>query len=326
MGREVAVLRAGRLAQTATPTVLYRAPVDLDVARFVGDAVVAPGNRSVRASSNARSDASRTARTSMLRAEVEVMIRPEQIRLARRSGGRRRPRWSVHGYFGPDTVLQLRLRDDARSPIAARTFDVAVPDAGDVVGVGRLGPVAVYPLRSPAAVTRAGSLIALAACCRGPRRRLRQEARPLLDHPLQRPARRAHERAGRRVREEDRRQGPDPDERLRRSGRPDHPGGRRLAGRRLHRRELARADGAAAARAPRPAASVRPRRRVLPATTPRPANGSAWRCGSAVSSTTRRACRGRSSRHRSSTSPGPSGRGRSRSLRRIPTSRRSSAP
>ena len=43
MGREVAVLRSGRLVQTATPTVLYRAPVDLDVARFVGEAVVVPG-------------------------------------------------------------------------------------------------------------------------------------------------------------------------------------------------------------------------------------------------------------------------------------------
>ena len=48
MGREVAVLRAGRLAQTATPTVLYRAPVDLDVARFVGDAVVLPGTAPFR--------------------------------------------------------------------------------------------------------------------------------------------------------------------------------------------------------------------------------------------------------------------------------------
>ena len=43
MGREVAVLRAGRLVQTATPTVLYRTPADLDVARFVGEAVVLPG-------------------------------------------------------------------------------------------------------------------------------------------------------------------------------------------------------------------------------------------------------------------------------------------
>ena len=59
MGREVAVLRAGRLVQTAAPTTLYRAPVDLDVARFVGDAVVAPGHRArghrrVRARATAR--------------------------------------------------------------------------------------------------------------------------------------------------------------------------------------------------------------------------------------------------------------------------------
>ena len=43
MGREVAVLRAGRLVQTAAPSVLYRMPADLDVARFVGEAVVLAG-------------------------------------------------------------------------------------------------------------------------------------------------------------------------------------------------------------------------------------------------------------------------------------------
>ena len=90
MGHEVAVLRSGRLAQTATPTVLYRAPVDLDVARFVGDAVVVPGT--------ARSGVvecvlGRFPTASLAVAgKVEVMIRPEQIRLvrARRSEARRR--------------------------------------------------------------------------------------------------------------------------------------------------------------------------------------------------------------------------------------------
>ncbi len=43
MGREVAVLQAGRLVQTAAPADLYWMPADLDVARFVGDAVVVPG-------------------------------------------------------------------------------------------------------------------------------------------------------------------------------------------------------------------------------------------------------------------------------------------
>ncbi len=44
MGREVAVLRDGRLVQRATPTKLYREPVDAHVAGFVGEAILLPGN------------------------------------------------------------------------------------------------------------------------------------------------------------------------------------------------------------------------------------------------------------------------------------------
>jgi iron(III) transport system ATP-binding protein len=150
MGREVAVLRSGRLAQTAAPTVLYRAPVDLDVARFVGDAVIVPGT--------ARSGVvdcvlGRLSTASLdVAGKVEVMIRPEQIRLVHAAGApgaeHAVPAEVVgHDYFGRDSVVQLRLRDGARIPIAARTYDVAVPDAGEVVGVVVSGPVAVYPLQ-----------------------------------------------------------------------------------------------------------------------------------------------------------------------------------
>ena len=80
------------------------------------------------------------------------MIRPEQIRLVpprHRCGSARVPADVVgHRYYGPDSVVQLRLRDGARTPLSARTFDHDVPAAGDVVGVVVSGPVAVYPLRS----------------------------------------------------------------------------------------------------------------------------------------------------------------------------------
>jgi iron(III) transport system ATP-binding protein len=150
MGREVAVLRSGRLAQTATPTVLYRAPVDLDVARFVGDAVIVPGT--------ARSGVvecvlGQLATPSLTVAgKVEVMIRPEQIQLVRSHGNALGGEEGVsadvigHEYFGPNSVVQLRLRDGDRIPISARTFDVAVPNVGEVVGVVVSGAVAVYPL------------------------------------------------------------------------------------------------------------------------------------------------------------------------------------
>ena len=43
MGVKVAVLRGGVLAQIATPEILYRQPVDVAMARFVGEAVILPG-------------------------------------------------------------------------------------------------------------------------------------------------------------------------------------------------------------------------------------------------------------------------------------------
>jgi iron(III) transport system ATP-binding protein len=149
MGREVAVLRSGRLAQTATPTVLYRAPVDLDVARFVGDAVIVPGT--ARAGVVECVLGRLATSSSTVAGQVEVMIRPEQIRLVRTHGNALGGEGAVpadvigHDYYGPDSVVQLRLRDGAQIPVSARTFDAAVPDAGEVVGVIVSGPVAVYP-------------------------------------------------------------------------------------------------------------------------------------------------------------------------------------
>src|SRR5262245_53113405 len=76
-GREVGVLRAGRLVQTATPTALYRTPADLDVARFVGEAVVLPGQAR---SGRVECDLGILAiRGTALEGPVHVMIRPEQI-------------------------------------------------------------------------------------------------------------------------------------------------------------------------------------------------------------------------------------------------------
>jgi iron(III) transport system ATP-binding protein len=161
MGREVAVLRAGRLAQTAAPGTLYREPVDLDVARFVGDAIVLPG----------------TARDGMVdcalgrlparrlppEASVDVMIRPEQLRLLpapqapRASGSGPLAEVTGERYYGPDTAVRLLLQDAARTPLLARTSDPNVPGAGEIVELSVVGPVAVYPsstTTAPAEETR----------------------------------------------------------------------------------------------------------------------------------------------------------------------------
>jgi iron(III) transport system ATP-binding protein len=140
MGREVALLRAGRLVQTATPTVLYRDPVDLDVAHFIGEAVVLPGNANAGAVDCALGRL--TLRNSNLEGAVQVMIRPEQIQLAAAGV----PAEVVdHVYYGPETVVRLVLADDSRTPIAVKSFTQEAPPAGALVNLIVSGPVAAYP-------------------------------------------------------------------------------------------------------------------------------------------------------------------------------------
>jgi iron(III) transport system ATP-binding protein len=144
MGREVAVLRAGRLAQTASPASLYRTPVDLDVARFVGEAVVVPGHADQGHVDCALGHLE--ARSGPPQGPVEVMIRPEQIRLLQEPAGAGvSARVTGHRYYGPDTVLQLVLEGDSGLSLEARTFDAAVPAPGELVTVHVAGPVATYP-------------------------------------------------------------------------------------------------------------------------------------------------------------------------------------
>jgi iron(III) transport system ATP-binding protein len=153
MGREVAVLRQGRLVQTATPSDLYRTPVDLDVARFVGAAAVLPGT--VRGGAAECALGLLPLRAPVADGPADVMIRPEQIRLiaaaasapaAARPALARVVGWS---YYGADTVVHLELVDGSGLRIASRTFDDEPPSVGTSVGVAVAGPVCAYPAASP---------------------------------------------------------------------------------------------------------------------------------------------------------------------------------
>jgi iron(III) transport system ATP-binding protein len=142
MGREVALLRAGRLVQTATPTVLYRDPVDLEVAHFIGDAVVVPGHAKAGVVDCAlgRLDI----RNSNMEGDVQVMIRPEQIQLAADGVA---AEVTGHIYYGPETVVRLVLADGSSTPIVAKTFAQEAPAVGAQVNVVVSGPVAAFPPR-----------------------------------------------------------------------------------------------------------------------------------------------------------------------------------
>jgi iron(III) transport system ATP-binding protein len=142
MGREVGVLRGGRLVQTAEPTVLYREPVDLELARFVGEAVVLAG-RCRGGVVDCVLGRGLPVRGKTLEGPVQVLIRPEQIRLSQGDGVAAEVVGS--SYRGSDTVLKLALRDPAGLRISSRTFDVDLPAAGEEVRVEVAGSVAVFP-------------------------------------------------------------------------------------------------------------------------------------------------------------------------------------
>jgi iron(III) transport system ATP-binding protein len=159
-GNEVAVLRGGELVQTASPDVLYRTPADLDVARFVGEAVVITGNAREGLVSCAlgRLDVLNP----LLTGPVKVMIRPEQIVVTRvteddpGSPGAARARVVGRTSFGPDTALALELEGSAGAPLSARTFERDLPEPGELVQLSVRGPVVTYPAQTSRAAQATG--------------------------------------------------------------------------------------------------------------------------------------------------------------------------
>jgi iron(III) transport system ATP-binding protein len=159
-GREVGVLMTGRLVQTATPTALYRTPVDLDVARFVGEAIALPGVAVAGVVRCALGGLSLIDRE--IEGRVLAMVRPEQLQL-RRAEPELPPRGvrersvlatvSARTFFGPDSVVRLAL-DGMPSVISARVLGHDVPRPGERVEVGVIGAVMAYPDHDPASTDR----------------------------------------------------------------------------------------------------------------------------------------------------------------------------
>jgi iron(III) transport system ATP-binding protein len=145
MGREVGVLMAGRLVQTAAPTVLYRTPVSLGVARFVGEAVVVPGRAGRGTVSCPLGELPLVDRD--VEGLVDVMIRPEQVQIHRPEpdGSDREVVGTVSAltFYGPDSVLQLQL-DGQPEPISARVLGHAAPAPGERIELAISGEVMAY--------------------------------------------------------------------------------------------------------------------------------------------------------------------------------------
>jgi iron(III) transport system ATP-binding protein len=147
----VAVMRGGRIVQAADPQTLYRDPVDADVARFVGEAVLLEGRldgdyveTSLGRLPTRGADAADGARAT-------AMLRPEQI-LCLGSGedsGGEGPRGRVLSttFYGHDATARIALDDSDCREIVARAAGHILPQAGDQVAVAVEGTALAYPTR-----------------------------------------------------------------------------------------------------------------------------------------------------------------------------------
>jgi len=163
MGREVAVLREGVLAQVAAPEILYRQPVDPALAQFVGEAVLLAGFARDGFATSALGRSPLAIRVPD--GPVDVMIRPEQIRL-----GPRTHLEAVQGrvlsvaYYGHDASVVVALEGEA-TKIRTRVSGHNAPQPGAETWLGVEGSVMAYPrsqhvARAPQTLRRAGEFAA----------------------------------------------------------------------------------------------------------------------------------------------------------------------
>lgn len=156
MGDRVAVLRDGRIAQITDPVSLYRYPVDAALARFIGEAMLLPGiaaNGLAQCCLGVFSIVAGFA--DCYRGPVEIMIRPEQVRLVvPQTPGIVRARVSNIAFHGHDAKVRLDVPEMSGVSISARLSSLAMPSLGEEVGITVEGEVVTYPMLKDALCSR----------------------------------------------------------------------------------------------------------------------------------------------------------------------------
>jgi iron(III) transport system ATP-binding protein len=144
----VAVLREGKIAQCAAPQDLYTQPADPELARFVGDANLVDGildDDSVDTLLGPLRVHSGT-RAALKPGPVTVLVRPEQIGIHARNGGRGPAgRIVACGYHGHDAVVQVKLELPGFPSLVVRTLGGCEYPPGSPVRLRASGPVLAWP-------------------------------------------------------------------------------------------------------------------------------------------------------------------------------------
>ncbi len=153
---QVAVMRAGRVAQVSSPVDLYRAPTDVDVALFVGGANLVSGTATGDRALSMLGELDLLAPVS---GEVRLVVRPEQVVLRREQApegpeaaeGTARGSVEEVSFYGHDASVRVRLDAPADGVVVSRVTGREIPSVGDRVGVVVDGAVGAYPVDPVAA-------------------------------------------------------------------------------------------------------------------------------------------------------------------------------
>ena len=145
MADQVAVMRGGRLVQLTDPRTLYRRPGDLDVATFVGDAVVLDAElRGGRAHCILGAlPYEQAAVDAVPDGPARVLLRPEQLRLSAPAAGLTTARVRSVDFYGHDSRVWLVLPDGR--PVSARLDGGNLPTVGDEVAISVHGTALAFP-------------------------------------------------------------------------------------------------------------------------------------------------------------------------------------
>ncbi|WP_205754502.1 ABC transporter ATP-binding protein [Arthrobacter sp. CAU 1506] len=128
---QVAIMRAGKLAQIGNPFVVYTRPADRATAEFLGDAVIL--DAWMEGSLATCSLGGVPVRRPPAQGRVQLMLRPEQIRIA--------PDGPIRGvvvdtdYFGPETTVRIKLAESNAPHRAASGNGHRYPGGGEVITI-----------------------------------------------------------------------------------------------------------------------------------------------------------------------------------------------
>ncbi|MGP9017399.1 ABC transporter ATP-binding protein [Streptomyces sp. BR1] len=147
----IAVMRAGRIVQQATPQVLYREPADASVAGFLGEANIVPAQLDGLRADTAFGILKLTVNAGAAR-RGPVLLRPRQLRLSVTPGpGKVRTRIHRCHFRGSDHRVELMAHEDQGLPeVLVAYTDVPWPEGEAYVEVE--GPA--HPVEEPVASGR----------------------------------------------------------------------------------------------------------------------------------------------------------------------------